>query len=366
MTPATSNNIRILANIKDAYRGQGTDVSHLRNSPVDIAGTADLNWRVGQTPVGAIGKTQTKVIDGYKANVRSDNGNILGVVSDSYRPHHPAELLRGMTQFADAAGLQVVRAGHFGGGTHVWAAAQADVQGEISKGDVVRMRIVMRSSNDGTSASIYRAMAVRLVCLNGMTITESRGAVRFVHNVALSARRLDEVAVFMADTSDGFRKYLASIQRLRSIRSTPVIDRLMMLELVAPELLQQAHDRLHRISNTAPASSTPTDGASILGQMIQETSMRSDSLEVVQDLIAGSRMRTAKLLDNVLDMQAGSQYSAGHLDNLVQAVSAYQTHLRGEDATSVNGLMFTPGQDMARSAMDTATRWADTVESATR
>lgn len=366
MTPNTASQIQHLSRVTDAYRGQGVDVLSLNNEPVAIAAKADLAWRIGQTSVGAIGKTQVKTIDGFKANVRSDNGNVLGIVTDSYRPHHPAELLDGMTKFATAAGLKVAQAGHFGGGVHVWAAAHSDVEGEISKGDVVRMRIVMRSSNDGTSASIYRAMAVRLICLNGMTVTEAQGAIRFVHNVRLSAQRMDEVASFMSSAGDGFRKYMATMQRLRSIRSTPVIDRLMMLELVAPDLLQAVHDRLYRVSNSAPASSTPADGANLLGRVIQEASMRDNSLDIVQDLIASSRTRTAKLLDHVLDTQTGTQYSAGRLDNLVQAVSAYQTHLRGDDATSVNNLMFSPGQDMARSAMETATRWADTVEAATR
>jgi hypothetical protein len=199
-----------------------------------------------------------------------------------------------------------------------------------------------------------------------MTVTEAQGAIRFVHNVRLSAQRMDEVASFMSSAGDGFRKYMATMQRLRSIRSTPVIDRLMLLELVAPDLLQAVHDRLYRVSNSTPASSTPADGANLLGRVIQEASMRDNSLDIVQDLIASSRTRTAKLLDHVLDTQTGTQYSNGRLDNLVQAVSAYQTHLRGDDATSVNNLMFSPGQDMARQAMETATRWADTVEAATR
>ena len=47
-----------------------------------IAAKADLNWRVGQTSVGAIGKTQTQDPLG-KANVRSDNGTSW----DRHRPY---------------------------------------------------------------------------------------------------------------------------------------------------------------------------------------------------------------------------------------------------------------------------------------
>jgi hypothetical protein len=199
-----------------------------------------------------------------------------------------------------------------------------------------------------------------------MVSVDSTGTIRFVHNTVLSRVKVDTVVAFMSNAEAGFRDYLASMRRLRSTRSTPVIDRLIMLELVAPELLQVAHDRLHRISNTRPASSTPaTEGISILGEVIRQASMRDDSLDVVQGLIDSSKCRTAKLLDAVIDTQVGGNLTQGSLAHVVNAVSAYQTHLKGE-LESTNSLLFTPGQDMARSAMDTATRWATVIEEAAR
>lgn len=360
------NAISFLSKAKDAFRGQGTDVSDCKNNPLAIMAKSTLNWRVGQTKVGAIGRTETREIPGYRANIRSDNGQTISIVTDSYRPHHNHELVGAMTTFADAAGMIVTRAGSFGGGTHVWAIADSTATGEVGVGDIYRLRIAMRSSHDGTSASMFRSWYERIRCLNGMVSMDSTGTIRFVHSSALTQAKADMVAAYMSNAEDGFRTYLAAMRRLRSTRSTPVIDRLIMLELVAPELLQVAHDRLHRISNTSPASSTPAaDGASILGSVIQAASLRDDSLDVVQGLIDSSRSRTAKLLDAVIDTQVGGNLTRGSLAHVVNAVSAYQTHLRGE-MESTNSLLFTPGQDMARSAMDVATTWANVIEASTR
>lgn len=366
MTPTMISSLQQLQRAGDSYRGQGVNVAQANNDPSQILSMAGLNWRVGQTNVGAIGKREVKTISGYKANVRSDNGEVLAVVSDSYRPHHNTQLIGTMAKFADAAGMKIVRAGTFDGGVHVWAAAETGIQSEVRRGDIVKLQIVMRSSHDGTSASIYRAMAIRLACLNGMTVTEGAGSVRFVHSTGISEAKADQVASYMDQTGQGFRAYIDAMARLYTVRSTPTIDRLILLELVAPELLQSVHDRLHRVSNLTPASSTPTNGQLSLDTVIRAASLRDDSLEIVQGMIDQSRTRTAKLLDAVIDRQQGGSLSQSTLAHVVNAVSAYQTHVRGDNESGVNNLMFTPGQDMARSAMDTATRWATVIEQATR
>jgi hypothetical protein len=361
-----------LAKVQDPFRGYGEDVSDCRNRPDAILAKAGLGWRVAQVPVGAIGKREVRPIPGYRANVRCDTGAVVGVVSDTYCPHQNADLVEAMVSFADTAGMTVSRAGSFGGGSHVWAVADTTATGEVGVGDVYRLRIAMRSSHDGRASSTFRSWYERLACLNGMTRDVNTGVIRYLHSSALTRAKVEAVARFVWDAETGFRSYLEEMNRLRQTPSTPVIDRLIMLEVVAPDLLRQVYERLRRVSNVRPSSSTPTspspesESESILEDVIQASSLRDNSITLVREMIQESRSRTAKLLDSIIDNQQGGDLTRGSLAHVVNAVSAYQTHLRGNGETATHALMFTPGNDLAQRTMQVATQYASRIEAAAR
>jgi hypothetical protein len=362
----------LLAKVQDPFRGHGEDVSGCGNRPDAILSKAGLDWKVVQMPVGAIGRRETRVVQGYRANVRSDNGAVVGVVSDTYQPHQNASLIEAMASFADTAGMTVSRAGSFGGGSHVWAVADTTATGEVGVGDIYRLRIAMRSSHDGRSSSTFRSWYERLACLNGMTRDVNTGVIRYLHSAALTRAKVEAVVRFMRDAETGFRSYLSEMNRLRQTPSTPVIDRLIMLEVVAPDLLRQVYERLRRVSNVRPSSSTPTSpeseststSTSILEDVIQASSLRDNSITIVREMIQESRSRTAKLLDSIIDNQQGGDLTRGSLAHVVNAVSAYQTHLRGNGETATNALMFTPGNDLAQRTMQVAVQYASRIEAA--
>ena len=358
----------ILRRVNDPYRGQGVATTQFQNNAKDILEAASLNWRVGQAKLAMVGKSETRGIDGYVANVRSDNGKFLSISTTDYKPHHNVELVGTMAKFASQAGLTITRVGHFDGGTRIWAVAESEAMtGEVAKGDIIRNQIVMRSGHEPGVASIFRAMALRLACLNGMTVSESRGQVRFIHSAGLTSLRTDQVAAFMSRSQQGFTEYLNSMRRLYDTPSSPLVDRLMLMELVAPQLIGQVHDRLHRVNNTRPASSTPLEGDELLTDILRQAADREDSLSIVRELIDSSSSRTAKLLDEVLDTQRGGQHSRGTMAHVVNAASAYATHLRGRtDEGGVESNLFGVGGDLANDALQVATRWSQVLETAAR
>lgn len=363
-TTATRNNAitaSSLQNVRDEYRGLGVDVAHLNNNVKDILQASGLDWRVGQAKIGMVGRTETRMIDGHVANVRSDTGAFLSLSTTDYKPHHNAELLGMMARFADKAEMTITRVGHFAGGTRIWASAESPrLTGELALGDTVKVQALLRSGHEPGTATTARARALRLSCLNGATISEAAGMVRFVHSSKLTNGRVARVAEFVDATSKGFLRYQEAMASLYATPSNGFIDRLLLLELVQPELVQLVHDRMHRVSNTRPASSTP--GLVSLDAIVREHADRQESQSVVRNLIAVEGNRRAKLLDAVLDRQQGAQYSRGTLAHSVNAVTAYQTHLSGRTPEGgVESSMFSVSQDMGSQALANATQWAAAI-----
>ena len=126
---------------------------------------AGLDWQVESRNIYS---GTGAMIPGYRANVRSTDDAVLGVVSDRYRIVQNEEAF----QFTDdllGEGVTYETAGSLQGGKKVWMLAKLPEK-YIIVGDEVTPYLVFFNSHDGSSGVKVAMTPVRVVCQNTLNL----------------------------------------------------------------------------------------------------------------------------------------------------------------------------------------------------
>lgn len=126
---------------------------------------AGLDWQVESRNIYS---GTGAMIPGYRANVRSTDDAVLGVVSDCYRIVQNEEAF----QFTDdllGEGVTYETAGSLQGGKKVWMLARLPRKYLIA-GDQVEPYLVIFNSHDGSSGVKVAMTPIRVVCQNTLNL----------------------------------------------------------------------------------------------------------------------------------------------------------------------------------------------------
>ena len=144
------------------WHGLGTPVQESPTS-ADALRLAGLDWNVLQKPV----YTDGVEIPNYKANVRSSDNSVLGIVTDRYQIVQNTEAF----DFTDALlgeGVRYETAGSLRNGRTIWLLAKMPTTTIL--GDAVDPYLCFTNSHDGTGAIKVCSTPVRVVCNNTLNI----------------------------------------------------------------------------------------------------------------------------------------------------------------------------------------------------
>lgn len=149
------------------WHGLGTRVDEAMDSETALV-KSGLLWAVESRPIVVNGQE----VPGYRANVRSTDGAILGIVSESYRIVQNAEAFS-FTDLLVGEGVTYETAGSLRGGKRIWLLAKLPEDYKIL-GDDFRPYVCFTNSHDGTQAVKVILTPVRVVCQNTLTLALSR------------------------------------------------------------------------------------------------------------------------------------------------------------------------------------------------
>jgi phage/plasmid-like protein (TIGR03299 family) len=209
----------------------------------DVLVKRRAQWRddFGQTHAAEVVPAVTADGTRYRANVREDTGDLLGIVSEGYRVVENREAFA----FLDAligSELCFETAGSLQGGRRVWVLARMPEWVEVG-GDDTAMYVYVANSHDGTLAVTAAATSVRIVCANtlGWALRKSdhgeaaARTFRFRHSGELQVK-FDEARRVMGMTLDYARQFKALGDRLAREPITPRrFERSVLSELFATE-----------------------------------------------------------------------------------------------------------------------------------
>jgi phage/plasmid-like protein (TIGR03299 family) len=250
-----------------------------------------------------------------RAVVRRDTGAILGVVGLDYEPVQNWQKLAPALPLIEAGGT-LARAGTLRGGRKVWVEIDVKVEGEVLRGDVVKHRLLIASSHDGSMSLRIQDQLVRLVCTNGMTSVETGASVSLRHTATVHDR-LAQMAQLVAAARMRFEGAMAQYRALASRRLSAVETVEYVRAVFAPPRTEA-----RQLTDGAPT------GERVANRVIElvETGRGSG--------IYGVR---------------GTAWGA------YNAVTQYLTHDRGNDADRrTDSLWFGNGASLNRKALDMA------------
>lgn len=180
---------------KKPWHGLGTVVAEAPTSEVAL-GVAGLDWKVEQTPI----YTPHGKVEGYKANVRSTDGHVLGVVSDRYKIIQNTEAF----EFTDellGEGVRYETAGALQGGKKIWLLARIPREFVIA-GERISPYLVFSNTHDGSGAVRVAITPVRVVCNNTLNLALKTAARSFsmVHTGDIKGKVTEaKQTLFMAE-----------------------------------------------------------------------------------------------------------------------------------------------------------------------
>ena len=112
---------------------------------------------------------------------RSDTNAALGVVTDRYKVHQPAEVLDFFNTLVQSAGFTLEVAGAIKGGKRIWALANVNREAVVLQDDAVRGYLLLSTSFDGLTATVGQFTSIRVVCNNTLSAADRENALSKVN-----------------------------------------------------------------------------------------------------------------------------------------------------------------------------------------
>jgi phage/plasmid-like protein (TIGR03299 family) len=211
-----SANVETMFSVREKpWHGLGTIVADAPKSEEALR-LAGLDWKVEQMPI----YTPHGKVDGYKANVRSTDRQVLGVVTDRYKVIQNTEAFA-FTDELLGAGVRYETAGSLQGGKKIWLLARMPREFIIA-GERISPYLVFSNTHDGSGAVRVAVTPIRVVCNNTLNLALENAARSFsmVHTGDIRGKISEaKQTLFMAD------KYMENLGReFEKLRKQKITD----------------------------------------------------------------------------------------------------------------------------------------------
>ena len=149
------------------WHGLGKIVSE-QLTAADCIREAGLPWKVIREPL-QIARTGAEVPKRF-ANVREDNGEVLGIVGSTYTILQNEDAFGFADSLVDDGSAKYETAGSLRGGKTIWLMMNLPTSVTIAGVDEVKVYLALRNSHEGSSQGTVMITPVRIVCQNTLNL----------------------------------------------------------------------------------------------------------------------------------------------------------------------------------------------------
>lgn len=237
-----------------AWHGLGTVVEKAP-TPLEALRLARMDWQVEQATLeashevlamGDDGPTKTVVktqVKSHVANVRSDDGTVLGVVSRRYRPIQNEAVARLIYEVAQNEAITVESAGTLRGGKDIWFLAHLGGF-RIGPRDESLTYALFTNAHDGSHPLTILPTTIRVVCRNtkvaAMTESEERKMRVRVYHTTNALTRMEEIRTVLRGAAEIAAAEERKARALAAKRMTPA---------EAEAFFTRVYERLYGVAN---------------------------------------------------------------------------------------------------------------------
>ena len=229
------------------WHGMGVCVQDAPTSE-DALELAGLNWEVVQQNIYTLKHDfMTTIIDGhvggYKANIRSTDGSVLGVVSENYQVVQNKDAFSFVDVLLGNGDVRYETAGSLAGGKRIWLLAR--MPEFILLDDVIDPYLVFTTGHDGRHLIRVAVTPVRVVCQNTLNIA-LKGTQR-----AWSTKHTGDMSSKLEDARDTLNlaiDYISDFKDNAVELANKVINNAMVTEMIE-ELFPMPNDPTLRTEN---------------------------------------------------------------------------------------------------------------------
>lgn len=203
---------------KKPWHGLGQQLTE--NAPIEVwRKEAGLDWEAQITPVmfWPQGLAAPRDMKNKQVIFRNDTYQSLGVVSDRYKIHQPADVLDFFNTLVKSAGFTLEVAGAIKGGKRIWALANVNKESAVLNDDAVKGYLLLSTSFDGSAATIGQFTSIRVVCNNTLSAADTEDApsrVILTHGTNFDASLMRDRLGIIVGGFDGMMDKYRSLARL--------------------------------------------------------------------------------------------------------------------------------------------------------
>jgi phage/plasmid-like protein (TIGR03299 family) len=181
---------------KPAWHGLGNVIENPMSIDMGLE-ESGLNWDVLKRQIYADGIWS----DSYRAIVRDDVREIIGVVNEKYKIVQNREMFELAKHFGDEA--RVESAGSIQNGKRAYLLLQGD-SFDVGGGDLVQKYMALMWSHDGTQAAIVIPTSIRIQCKNTSDLVLGQAAKT---NNKISIRHFGDIESKMGQVKDAIARF---------------------------------------------------------------------------------------------------------------------------------------------------------------
>lgn len=304
-----------------------------------------LDWKVCELPVLIQGQRENRLFPHRKAIVRCDTGAPIEIVSDQFKIHQNEEMIAEMLDAARLGDIRIMSGGSLNDGAVIFLHGtvnrtfNAGIKAKLN--DIVRLDFRLTGGHRPGTPRKLMAVAMRLACLNGMTVAANSSVIRTSHRKKISTNESAKMRTFIDDALEGFDQFGEKARKLAKFQFDRAMSQAFVLELLQPKLKADVH------KITGHDWSDAARGKFVLDEIIAKYS---------KDLKIGN---TAKNVLANIENQPGHTLAPNTAWNTFNAVTNFVDHKRGHTEEAVISSFSGDGATMKSRALDLAVEYTE-------
>ena len=184
---------------------------------------AGMDWKIQRSNVRFAttrdATAETMLVDeSNHVLFRSDSKAPLAIVGSGFKVVQPRETIEFFRDLVESAGYKLCTAGVLKGGRKFWAQAECGMQDNVIGNDVMKARLLIATSCDGTMATVVKNVVERVVCANTLAVASREGG----KQVKVSHRSVFDASVVKGKLGISVEDFETFIARARMLALTDV------------------------------------------------------------------------------------------------------------------------------------------------